>query len=53
MSTTTEDLIKKYDLDVLEIEDGSVYIHYGRGLSMDEFNKLGDSIKLLMESTND
>lgn len=52
-NTTVEHLIKEYDLDVLEIEGGSLYLSCGRGLSVDEFNKLGDAINQLMENTDE
>lgn len=47
------ELIKKYDLDVLEIEGNSLYISCGRGLSIDESNELGESIKKLTEAADD
>lgn len=52
-SKTIQDVIKEYDLDVLEIDVTSIYIHCGRGLSTGEFDRLGQDIKAIQESINE
>lgn len=44
-----EVLRKKYDLDCLDVGKNSLYIHFGRDLSMDELNQLTVEIESLQE----
>ena len=47
---TTQEIKEKFDLDVLEVHENGVYLHTGRGLTLEEWAELNREIQSLIET---